>query len=442
MNVSQHERHTLIVGLGVTGLSCVRYLSAQGDLLAVTDTRTQPPALKTLECDFPDVAVFPGGFDADAFHCAERIIVSPGVAMNHPMIVAAQAQGIEVIGDVELFAREVQAPVVAITGSNGKSTVTTLLGEMARVSGCQVQVGGNLGVPVLDLLADADAELFVLELSSFQLETLTSLSPRVAVVLNVSPDHLDRYESYAQYCAVKDKVYQHAQACVVNRDEARLAVRQSVISYGLSEPQGNDFGLCDREGVEYLCQGQELWLAVSELRMPGRHNISNALAALALGVVVGLQREAMVQVLRDFRGLPHRTQWVAECNGVRWFDDSKGTNVGATRAALQGLDCPLLLIAGGQAKGADFSPLREVVKNKVRVLLLMGEDAGLIETALGSVVKVIRVNDMQEAVRCANDLAQPGDGVLLSPACASFDMYSGYEERGQDFVTTVRGVLA
>jgi len=433
---------TLIVGLGVTGLSCVRFLGQLGVPLAVTDDRDNPPGAEALSSEFEAVTVSLGGFDANLFEWAQRIVVSPGVSIDEP--------GVEVIGDIELFAHAAKAPVVAITGSNGKSTVVTLLGQMATAAGKNVRVGGNIGTPALDLLADTEPDFYVLELSSFQLETTCSLNTLASVVLNVSPDHMDRYRDLSHYSSTKRRVYQGEGVMLVNRDDAAViamaknesnqAGNRSVISFGLDEATDNHFGrvLCDDE--MWLAQANKPLLAVSELRIAGEHNQANALAALALGRVMNLPMDAMLSALRTFSGLPHRTQWVAEINGVRWYNDSKGTNVGATLSAIQGLSGALVLIAGGQCKDADFTPLRAAVKDKVRAVVLMGEDAPQIEQALAGVASITHVGDMVDAVRQAQALAQPGDSVLLSPACASFDMYAGYAARGDAFVQAVHAL--
>ncbi len=439
---TQQALRTLVVGLGVTGLSCARYLSRSGAPVAVTDSREQPPALETVQRELPDVALFLGGFDEDAFARAERIVLSPGVSRREPLVAQARARGVEVFGDIELFARHVSAPVIGITGSNGKSTVTTLLGLMAQQAGKTARVGGNLGVPALDLITDDEPDLYVLELSSFQLETVQSLSCLAAVVLNVSPDHMDRYDSLGDYAAAKQAVYRHARLQVVNRDDAYAAAlahaQAPVTGFGLGEPDAGDFGLRNRDGEPWLVHGDTALMPAADLRLPGRHNLSNALAALALGEAAGFPVEAMLQALRMFQGLPHRTEWVGEYQGVRWFNDSKATNIGAALAAIQGFEGPLVLIAGGQGKGADFSELAAGLDARVRHVVLLGEAADEIAAALQGRVAVSRAAGLPEAVRLAAQQSQPGDTVLLSPACASFDLFSGYQQRGEQFVQAVR----
>ncbi|MES9833709.1 MAG: UDP-N-acetylmuramoyl-L-alanine--D-glutamate ligase [Candidatus Thiodiazotropha sp. DIVDIV] len=436
---------TLIVGLGKTGLSCARYLAAQGVSLAMTDSRESPPGLEALRQELPDMALFLGGFQAEVFEAASRLVVSPGLSLDHPLIQAAKQRGVEVIGDVELFARAVSAPVIAITGSNGKSTVTSLLGEMARTAGIKVAVGGNLGEPALDLLDD-DVELYILELSSFQLESTFSLKLRAAVVLNVSADHMDRYRDLDDYAETKAKVYHQAEIRVINRDDPIVMKmvddQSSPLGFTLNSPEGSDFGLHELDGVIWLSEGHSPLMPVSELRIPGRHNYANALAALALGSAAGLAQNDMLAALRIFKGLPHRTQWVADKQGLRWFNDSKGTNVGATISALLGLhpeqgDSRTVLIAGGDCKGADFADLVPVVEQTARGVVLIGRDAPELSAVLEGHVALVNAGSMTEAVAEAYKLARSGDRVLLSPACASFDMFNNFEARGDAFIEAV-----
>ncbi len=441
---------TLIVGLGKTGLSCARYLAAQGVSLAMTDSREHPPGLASLRREFPDMALFLGGFQEEVFAAASRLVVSPGVALDLPLIQAAKQRGVEVLGDVELFARAVETPVIAITGSNGKSTVTTLLGEMARMAGVRVAVGGNLGEPALDLLAD-EVELYILELSSFQLESTWSLQPRAAVVLNISADHLDRYRDLQAYAETKAKVYRQAEVSVVNRDDPMVAAMldgaSESLGFTLQAPRASDFGLHEQDGANWLSEGHLPLIPVSELRIAGRHNQANALAALALGSAAGFPQNDMLAALRSYTGLPHRTQWVADKAGVRWYNDSKGTNVGATISALTGLhpeqgESRTVLIAGGECKGADFRELVDVVVQTTRGVVLIGRDAPAIRAVLQGHTELVMAQNMSEAVAAAYRLARPGDRVLLSPACASFDMFTDFEARGEAFIAAVEGFEA
>jgi len=429
----------VVVGLGVTGVSCVRFLIRNGVMPVVVDTRVDPPGLAELRSEFPELQVYAGEFPSAVLNSAEQILLSPGVALQTPAIAAAQAQGVEVIGDIELFARHARAPVIAITGSNGKSTVTTLVGEMGKRAGRDTAVGGNLGTPALDLLRNPEPDLYVLELSSFQLETTHSLAPASATVLNISPDHMDRYASVGDYAAAKQRIFAQAKVKVVNQDDtavmAMVSGNSGVVGFSLDLPSEGGFGILPVGGERWLAQGSKPLLSVSDLRLAGDHNVANALAALALGAAVDLPMHAMLSVLREFTGLPHRTQLVAEKNGVRWYNDSKGTNVGATLAAIAGLPGPLVLIAGGDGKGQDFSPLRDSLAAKVRAVVLIGRDAPLIEAAIANAVPVVHAASMAEAVARAAELAQPGVSVLLSPACASFDMFQNYAHRGDVFAS-------
>ena len=437
---------TLVVGLGKTGVSCARYLRGQGVRVAVTDSRPNPPGLAEVRRDLPEVAVFVGGFDPAVFAAAEQLVVSPGVPLATPLVQESMARGVPVIGDVELFARGARAPICAITGSNGKSTVTTLVGLMARLAGRRAAVGGNLGDPALDLLEDS-AELYVVELSSFQLETTPGLCAQAAVVLNISADHMDRYPDLAAYIAAKARVYDRATVAVVNRDDslvcamARSSERE--IGFTLKAPGDSDYGLRELDGGAWLCRGPDPLVPADEVQIQGRHNLANALAALALGEACGLPLDACLAALRTFPGLDHRSQLVGECRGLRWYDDSKGTNPGATVAALDGLVPPgsqsrAVLIAGGDGKGADFSPLASVAERAARAVILIGRDAPLIESVLHGRVALVHAQDMDDAVHRAAELGLPGDCVLLSPACASFDMFDDYEHRGRVFAEAVR----
>jgi UDP-N-acetylmuramoylalanine--D-glutamate ligase len=440
---------TLIVGLGKTGLSCARFLAARGVRAAITDSRENPPGLARLREELPDTALFLGGFQAAAFAACEQLIVSPGVALSEPLIQATRQRGVPVLGDIDLFAQMAAAPVLAVTGSNGKSTVVSLLGEMARCAGWRAAVGGNLGEPALDLLA-AEQQLYILELSSFQLESSHCLRPQAATVLNISPDHMDRYADLESYARAKARIYQGAAIGVVNRDDARAAglaggsVEQRGFTVGA--PGEGDYGLRQHTGEIWLARAEQCLLPAAQLALKGMHNLSNALAALALGEAVGLALPAMLRGLRQFRGLAHRTQWLRERRGVHWYNDSKGTNVGATLAALQGLR-PVhrgqaVLIAGGDGKGADFSALAPVVAETCKALVLIGRDAPLLRAALAASAPVTLAASLREAVSLSAQAAAPGDFVLLSPACASFDMFDGFEHRGDVFMELVAGLPA
>jgi UDP-N-acetylmuramoylalanine--D-glutamate ligase len=434
---------SVIVGLGRTGVSCARHLAARGHRLLVTDSRAAPPGLDELKRLVPDAVTALGGFDVSVLAGADQVVVSPGVSLREPFLQRAVSLGLDLIGDIELFAREAGGRVVGITGSNGKSTVTTLVGEMARAAGVEVRVGGNLGTPALDLLAGPPAAMYVLELSSFQLETTYSLQLEAGAVLNVTPDHLDRYRDLAEYAAAKARIFERCATAVVNLDDA-VVVRmprpgQRCVGFSLKRDDA-DFRLFARDGEEWLAAGAEPLLPLGALRLPGRHNAANALAALALGSVCGLPLAAMTGVLKRFAGLPHRVERVADWRGIAWIDDSKGTNVGATRAAIEGLDGPLVLIAGGEGKGQDFAPLAAACRGKVRHAVLIGRDAEPIADALMGSCAVSIADSMENAVAAAASLARPGNTVLLSPACASFDMFRDYAHRGEVFAAAVRGL--
>ena len=473
----------VIVGLGKTGFSCVEFLLKKGANVAVTDSRAEPPFLDELKKQFPQVITSMGGFDETLIMSADELIVSPGVALREPMIANAIAKGIPAIGDIELFARDVKAPVIGITGTNGKSTVTALVGEMAKQAGLNVGVGGNLGTPVLEMLAN-NFELYVLELSSFQLETTYTLKLAAATVLNISPDHMDRYSNLEEYIAAKQRIFQHCKIAVINRQDpvsysglehfqrlrgpAAAAPRRAAhdrgprfrvtpsavenlslnnkmclpISFGLDEPKVGEFGIRKINNIFYLTYGEQNLLPVNQLQIKGKHQWANALAALALGHAYGLPMQAMLTTLQTFPGLPHRCQWVRNLHGVDWYNDSKGTNVNSTLAAIEGLGATitgqLILLAGGLGKQQDFSPLREPAHAHVRTVILFGEDAKLIAAALSEACSIIFVSDFIEAIKLAKQNAQAGDAVLLSPACASFDMFKNFEHRGEVFIEAVK----
>ncbi len=438
---AQTQGYTLVVGLGVTGLSVVRYLSALGENLAVADSRDIPPNLQLMQQDYPHVPVHTGAFDNKLFTSARRIVVSPGVPMTDSALQAAQQAGVEIVGDIDLFANEVQAPVIGITGSNGKSTVTALISLMLQQSGKRVATGGNIGTPALDLLQQP-ADAVVLELSSFQLETLHRLPMKTAVVLNISADHMDRYADMGAYIASKLAIYQQAEQAVVNLDDAVLAAQSlpndRVTGFRLGRSADNVFGVDEFNGERCLAFASEPLMPVAELKIKGDHNIANALAALALGKLMGLPMTDMLAALQAFAGLPHRSQWVAQIKGVNWYNDSKATNVGAAAAAIRGLPGKHVLIAGGEGKGADFTELAEPVRQRARAVVLVGRDAKLIADALAGAAPVAFASDMRDAVQQAQQLAQAGDNVLLSPACASFDMFDNFEHRGDVFMQAVK----
>ena len=442
------DQFRIVVGLGKSGMSVVRHLARRGLPFAVADTRANPPELATLKAQYPGVEVRCGELDVEFLCRASELLVSPGLAIATPALQAAAARGVKLSGDIDLFAREAKAPIVAITGSNAKSTVTTLVGEMAAAAGRKVAVGGNLGTPALDLLDDG-VELYVLELSSFQLETTDQLNAEVATCLNVSEDHMDRYSGLPAYHQAKHRIFRGARQVVINRDDrlSRPLIGEDVPvwSFGLGKPDFKGFGLLEEGGEKYLAFQFETLMPVTELKIRGAHNQANALAALALGHAVGLPFDAMLQTLRSFAGLAHRCQWVGERAGVAFYDDSKATNVGAALAAIDGLgaDIPgkLVLIAGGDGKGADFSALHAPVARYCRAVVLLGRDADVLAAALDGAAPLLRVRTLEEAVQQAAACATAGDAVLLSPACASLDMFKNFEERGRLFAAAVEALV-
>ncbi len=474
-------KNALVLGLGETGLSMARFLARRGARVRVADTRDNPPNLAALGEKVPQAELALGAYRDQSFAGVDLIAISPGVPLATPQVRAAAARGVPVVGDIELFAqalrqgnnaaqalrdrnRGVRTPppgpppqVLAVTGTNGKTTVTALAGAMCRRGGLATEVAGNISPAALDALMQCEdtrrtPEVWVLELSSFQLETTRTLNPVAAAVLNLSEDHLDRYDSMDAYARAKARIFRGEGIQVLNRDDARsmnmaVAGRRQV-SFGLDAPsRADDFGLLRVAGELWLAQGATPLLAAKELRIAGLHNAANALAALALTRALGESYTPLLAALRDFKGLPHRLEKVAELGGVAFYDDSKGTNVGSTVAALNGFaeltarGARVVLIAGGEGKGQDFAPLAGPVSRHARSVVLIGRDAEQIARALGgSGVALLRAGSMEEAVAQARAQAQPGDVVLLSPACASFDMFRNYPHRGEVFAGCVRKV--
>jgi UDP-N-acetylmuramoylalanine--D-glutamate ligase len=448
----------LVLGLGETGLSLARYLHEQGAKLCVADSRIEPPGIATLRSELPQAEVHCGPFGDELLKGIDRIAISPGVPVAEPLLQKAIARGIPVEGDIELLAQQLatndyrrNTRVIAITGANGKTTVTSMVGAMCAAAGLDTQVAGNISPAVLDALRgrDRQPQVWVLELSSFQLETTYTLAADAAVVLNVTEDHLDRYAgSMDAYAAAKARIFQGNGAQVLNRDDERSAAMKIAgrkqASFGLNPPPGaNDWGIVKDGATTWLAQGKEKVMRADELQVSGLHNVANALAALALCRALNLPLAPLVKALRTFKGLPHRVERVAEIAGITYYDDSKGTNVGATEAALKGLGKPAVVILGGDGKGQDFSPLKQAVAQHARAVVLIGRDAPLIERALQGCGKpVLRARDMDEAVRISTANAQAGDAVLMSPACASFDMYRNYLHRAEVFIAAVRKMEA
>jgi len=432
----------LVVGLGATGLSIARFLRRSEIDAMFFDSREEPPGIEELDEMWPDAKVLLG--EAPLPVGVARIIASPGISDSHPLLASARKQQIEVVSDIELFAREAEAPFVAVTGSNGKSTVTTLLYYMCLADGRKVLAGGNLGEPALDLLDQPTPDLYVLELSSFQLQRTLTLPTEVAVLLNVSPDHLDWHTDEAEYRESKYRIYREAQAAVINRADEEAATHtehlERVISFGADTPGDGQYGLCQEDGKTYLARGNKLLIAADELAMYGVHNQLNALAALAAGELLSLDLSAMLQVLAEFPGLPHRMQFVARIAAVDYINDSKATNVAAAVASVQSVDGMLVLIAGGEGKGGDYGELSDSVEGKLRAAVLIGTDAEKIAHALDTVMPVHFAADMSAAVSLAASDAEAGDTVLLAPACASFDQFKNYMARGDAFREAVEAL--
>ena len=453
-------RKVVVLGLGDTGLSMARWLVRRGAVVRVADSRAAPPHAARLARELPQVPLATGKFSDAALAGADLIAISPGIDRREAPIAGAVKRGVPVVGDVELFAQALKAfiphpsslippRILAITGSNGKSTVTVMTGEICRAAGRETVVAGNIGLPVLDALAAVEdggraPDVFVLELSSFQLESTHSLEPDAATVLNVTEDHLDRYAGMKEYAAAKARIFAGNGVQVLNRDDrwsmGMTRAGRARYTFGVGEPRAEtEWGMCAAGDGAALARGPRLLMAVSELPLAGLHNAANALAAHALAHAIGAPDETLARALRTFKGLPHRMQQVAERAGVVFLDDSKGTNVGATVAALTGLGRQVVLIAGGDGKGQDFSPLAPAVKMRARAVVLIGRDAGKLERALAaSGVPLRHAGGMDEAVAAAYGEARPGDAVLLSPACASYDMFRNYVHRAEAFVAAVR----
>lgn len=446
--------YTAVVGLGVTGLACVRHLRHLGKTLVVLDSRDNPPGKVAVQAEHPEVKAILGRLDRAVLFHAERVVVSPGLDLRQGVLGELRNLEHDLCGELTLFAEALSsrsahgsptAPVVAVTGSNGKSTVVTMLAHMARQAGLSVALGGNLGPPALELLGALQPDIYILEVSSFQLEACAGFTADVAALLNISPDHMDRYDDFRHYASTKARLLAGAEVAVLNVDDRLVKemgdTAHSRVGFSLDSGAAQYHCRSLADG-EYLAVGDDPLLAVADLALTGRANYANALAALALADACGLPRAAQVSALRSFTGLPHRMQRIGEWHGVEWINDSKATNVGAALAALAGLDKSTVLIAGGQGKGADFSPLARGCVNKARAVIVFGEDAEAIEQAIAERIPVKRVRTLHEAVAAAADVAQAGECVLFAPACASFDAFSGFEQRGEAFRTAVVGQVA
>ncbi len=444
MKTTLKNKDVVVLGLGETGLSALRWLRKQGAILSVCDTRLVPPSIEDVKQEMPEVAILLGEFDSARLCAADLIVLSPGIALATLEIQKAITEGVLVVGDVELFAqyRPERAKVIAITGSNGKSTVTSLVGEMCKKAGLNTIVAGNIGLPVLDTLSMPAADVYVIELSSFQLETTSSLEVDAATMLNLTEDHMDRYSDITAYAQAKARIFYHAKYQVLNRDDAwsmvMLRPEVDTRTFGLGADEGQ-FCLINKNDEVYLGDGNERLIKAKDVTLKGNHNLANALAAVALCRSIGLEYADLLSVLKSFKGLPHRMTWVSNIGGVDFLDDSKGTNVGAACAALSGLSSSVVLIAGGDGKGQDFAPLRKPVSEHARAVVLIGKDGNRIEEVLLSTdVPLYRAQDMREAVAMSNRLAKAGDTVLLSPACASFDMYDNYVHRAEAFIAAIK----
>lgn len=441
------EPFYLVVGLGKTGLSIAGYLKRRKASFALFDTRLSVPGIADFHKKFPGIPLFLGTLPEKMYSQITEIITSPGVPLENVYLQKALAESIPVIGDIECLARELKAPVIAITGTNGKSTVTTLVGEMAKKAGILTAVAGNIGHAVLDLVDDGnDYALWVLELSSFQLDLTGNLKPHAATILNISPDHLDRHADFMQYKAAKHRIYKNASYQIYNREDEntrpeRINPAGKVSSFGLSSASPDEWGLIHQSGQTFLGLADNCLIKVDKLKIKGKHNWQNAMAAAALAFAAGIPEEAIVFVLEHFKGLPHRCQWVKTVDGVEWINDSKGTNTGAAISAITGIGSSsrgrIVLIAGGLGKGADFSELRSCVKAYVRSVVVIGTDGAKIEAALADLVPVLPASSLEEAVKFARNAAKNGDVVLLSPACASMDMFRDFNHRGECFTELV-----
>lgn len=443
-------KRVLVIGLGESGLAMAKWLHRQGACVRVADSRANPPNVDALQAVAPGAELLAGPFADATFAGMEVIALSPGVPKATPAIAAVD---LPLISEIELFAAGVReqvagSQIIAITGSNGKTTTTALTAYLLNAAGVPAIACGNISPSALDALMDAqDAgvlpQVWVVELSSFQLETTHHLNAAAATVLNISEDHLDRYEgSLANYAEAKSRVFQGKGALILNRDDdwsmANGRCGRKMITFGLNAaPRGVDYGLVDGA----ICRGKEALVTVDRLKLSGLHNAANAMAALALCEAVGVAPERLVEPLQNFAGLPHRVETVAEIGGVLYVDDSKGTNVGATLAAIEGMGRKVAIVLGGDGKGQDFSPLKPALEKHGRAVALIGRDAAAIGMALeGSGVPTRILGDMADAVRWLAAQAEAGDCVLLSPACASLDMYKNYAHRAQAFIDAVEGL--
>ncbi len=431
----------LVIGAGVSGLSAAEYLLVRNKQFRIMDSRGLPPNAAKIKNILSDTQVCFGKFDQQWLKEADVIVLSPGVSPHLPEIQSAVNRGAELLGDVELFAREVTKPYIAITGSNGKSTVTTLAAAILQSQGLEAKACANIGEPVLNLIDDKSIDVYVLELSSFQLETCSSIRPHAAVVLNISDDHLDRYASFDEYAAIKQSIYSNAELKIIPRDENQdesFTASGEKISFGQDAPSENNYGIQQDGVTRWLVRGEQKLIKASEIPLMGVVGELNVLAALALTDSFVQDQAKALEAIRMFKGLPHRCELVLDCNDVQWIDDSKGTNVGATASAITGLDRPIVLILGGVHKGGSLDVLIEAVRDRVDLVIAFGRDKQIFIDALKDIVEVIQQNSLTASVEYAYQKAKPGEAVLFSPACASFDMFSNYIERGLAFQSAIK----
>ena len=443
--ISQYQSAS-VIGLGVTGYSAVRYLRARGLSVSVLDSRNEPALANKLSAEFPEVDCYFGEFDSVNLENTGLIVASPGVSLKEPILRTAKANGALIVGDVELFLQENPHPVIAITGSNGKSTVTKLVGEMCSGAELHPWVAGNIGQPVLDVLTDKGAyDVAVLELSSFQLETTLNVAADSAAILNISADHMDRYDSMGDYVLAKARILRGSKRAVLPRHDEQLKQITNIsdaLNFDLDEPSSkSEFGVKRQSNNRWLVQGEERLIKLQDIPLVGLHNVKNVLSAFALVDFLNLPLTNLVSTVKSFKGLAHRMQTVAEYDGVTWVNDSKATNIGATSTALTNLEKNVVWIAGGEGKGADFAELKNAINANVKQLVLIGRDAPEIASALDGALPIEMANSMQDAVTKAGSLATQDSIVLLSPACASFDMYQNFEKRGDDFVRCVKKTI-
>jgi UDP-N-acetylmuramoylalanine--D-glutamate ligase len=449
MTTGLDDRLTVIVGLGDTGLSCVKYFASTGEKVKVVDSRDEPPGLAALIEMYPDVECELGDFNLETFVTAKQLVISPGISIRTVEIEAAKEAGVAITGDIDIFSKQVTAPIIAVTGSNGKSTVVAMLADIVTKAGKNFGLGGNLDgdnfKPALDLLAEGEKDLYLLELSSFQLETTQSLGAAVATILNLSADHMDRYEGIDDYQRAKQRIFTGCKQVVINRDDKEsyplIESDAAIWDFGFGRASVNGLGLLEEGGDLYLAYQLEKIVSVNELKIFGQHNISNVLAAVALAMAIDIDMNAIKAAITEFSGLPHRCQWVANIDGVDFYNYYKGTNVGATVAAIEGLgehiSGHIVLIAGGIAKGADFAALVPAMNKWGKAVILIGQDAAEMASYFDTEIQTYFANDMPDATRVAFQQSATGDAVLLSPACASFDMFENFQHRGFAFMESV-----